>query len=611
MSYRILIIILFIPALVAGQTVKPKSDTVRCKEAVNQLLSTWNLGLTEEGDETANIREFNKFKNLFWPQATIFNDINAYFDPESSSDKTPYKVKEEMIPVEDYAHSLALEFKNLKIEVDTSRIQYDYNSLDQNIIKVTFQKEISGHKRCEYIISDKKVLVDNLIRFKNEAHAIEKAEEKKDSIVAAINFLTSPGKPNYGFRSNYQLQITMVKNGDTIKISNITKISSSDTIHFCTNDLDLDGIVDVPGSDNCPNERGDFTAMGCLDSDLDGIPDMRDKCRFIYGEPENEGCPLEYFTTRFDVSLVLGLQANSVTLKMPALDQLGYEMDQTLSTPGSLSDTGLIISPLFSADLAWFFNKSKRMGLSIGISNALFNSTYKIKDSAVYTFKAFDGNDYYRRRITLKHGSSETINYSILNFPLLLKYRYRSSKLTANHTIPNWYLEFSAGPSLLLFNTTSKYNANLDFEGIYQVDTATNSFVYTDFDPSSTLNVWFTEEAINEQAGYENAAAIFASLNEAGYDFALDQNKSGTAKNKGKFGVAFNASVDACYKFDDNGRLAFKFGANVLFAPSLPGQTEPYKLVDKTSDTYNPIYNGQPTSTYMAFGIHAGLVLEF
>jgi hypothetical protein len=296
---------------------------------------------------------------------------------------------------------------------------------------------------------------------------------------------------------------------------------------------------------------------------------------------------------------------------MPALDQLGYDIDQSLSSTGTVSDTGLIISPSFSGDFSWFFNKSKRLGLSIGISYAFFHSTYKIKDSAVYTFKSFDGSDYYRRRITLNHGSSETINYNILNFPLLLKYRYRSSKLTADHTIPNWYVEFSAGPSLLLINTTSKYDATVDFEGIYQVDTATNSFVYTDFDPSSTLNVYFTEEAINAQAGYENAAAVFASLNEAGYDFALNQHKSGTVKNESKLGIAFNANVDACYKFDDNGRLAFKFGGNVLFAPYIPGEAAPYVPLDNTSDIYNPIYNGQSSSTYFAFGIHAGLVFGF
>ena len=103
MNYRLLIFTLFFPALSFGQTVKPKTDTVRSREVVNQLLSTWNLGLTETGDETANIREFNKFKNLFWPQAVIYNDINAYYDPASSVDTTPYKVKADLMSVEDVA----------------------------------------------------------------------------------------------------------------------------------------------------------------------------------------------------------------------------------------------------------------------------------------------------------------------------------------------------------------------------------------------------------------------------------------------------------------------------------------------------------------------------
>src|SRR5262245_10350681 len=101
MSYRISIFILFFPAIVCAQAVKPKTDTVRSREVVNQLLSTWNMGLTEDGDETANIRAFNKFKNLFTPGANIYNDINAYYDPASSADKSPYKVEADFQTVED------------------------------------------------------------------------------------------------------------------------------------------------------------------------------------------------------------------------------------------------------------------------------------------------------------------------------------------------------------------------------------------------------------------------------------------------------------------------------------------------------------------------------
>src|SRR6266446_4102698 len=95
MRYRIALMILFFPVFSIGQAVKMKSDTLKSKDILNELRLTWNLGLNEDGDDPAEIRVFNKFKSLFWPRSIIFDDINAYYNPNSLEDKNPYKTKQE------------------------------------------------------------------------------------------------------------------------------------------------------------------------------------------------------------------------------------------------------------------------------------------------------------------------------------------------------------------------------------------------------------------------------------------------------------------------------------------------------------------------------------
>lgn len=69
-------------------------------------------------------------------------------------------------------------------------------------------------------------------------------------------------------------------------------------------DTDLDGVHDL--KDACPMEAGSPFNLGCPektklslnfdressnDSDLDGVPDDRDECPNVYGSPFNLGCP--------------------------------------------------------------------------------------------------------------------------------------------------------------------------------------------------------------------------------------------------------------------------------------------------------------------------------
>jgi outer membrane protein OmpA-like peptidoglycan-associated protein len=56
-------------------------------------------------------------------------------------------------------------------------------------------------------------------------------------------------------------------------------------------DTDSDGIIDL--NDRCPNEKGLGVHLGCPDRDFDGVIDVADKCPDVPGIELNNGCPIE------------------------------------------------------------------------------------------------------------------------------------------------------------------------------------------------------------------------------------------------------------------------------------------------------------------------------
>lgn len=73
-------------------------------------------------------------------------------------------------------------------------------------------------------------------------------------------------------------------------------------------DSDLDGVHDM--RDACPYEAGSIFNLGCpnenkqlslsqidqlksTDTDLDGVMDDKDECPLMYGSPFNQGCPID------------------------------------------------------------------------------------------------------------------------------------------------------------------------------------------------------------------------------------------------------------------------------------------------------------------------------
>jgi hypothetical protein len=264
------------------------------------------------------------------------------------------------------------------------------------------------------------------------------------------------------------------------------------------------------------------------------------------------------------------------------------------------------------ADFAYYFgSKRKKKGISAGVSYSGFKADYEVNEPIMYTYKSTDSRDTLRRRITID-SLKERVNYNIFNFPVMYSYRWffgnkNRPKELWNKSIFN----IKAGPSLMVLNTKSEYNANISFEGLYQIDTILgNRITYYDTFRVSSYNLFFTTEELENLALGITAQDVFDELRRANpnYDFADSKNFRGKQKNGSRITVGINLAFNMQYQISN--KWAIRAGAHAMYAP-LPALKEKYIPIDRTTDPYNSIYNSSAKTSYTAFGLNAGLVCNF
>lgn len=124
------------------------------------------------------------------------------------------------------------------------------------------------------------------------------------------------------------------------------------------------------------------------------------------------------------------------------------------------------------------------------------------------------------------------------------------------------------------------------------------------------VEAFFTTDSINHQSGVPGSDAVFELLNSNGYDFYSGKNYSGKSTYLNSGTIAVNLKFNACYKFDHEGRVALKFGINATIAPLL-NSSKQYVLIDKSTDPYNTIFNGQSKSKYSFLNLYSGFIYQF
>lgn len=607
MKYKFVLLIVLFPVLASAQRV-PNIDSL-VNNVLVELKASWTLGV-DSNSNTVDIGMYNKYKKLFDINATVDDDLNIQYIPGKG--KGNYSINPIPGEFDVYAHDVALQVSKFRIDSVTSEEKFFFNEAMIYEIK----RMIFIEKPAKYVLKDALALATNIlgghkdITFANRDSKYHKIAEN-EIIERLIENIRKNPDSLYQFNITSTMRITLAYAKDpdsTVKIMSIKNTSNTLT---CVNDDDGDGVLNR--ADNLPAKFGEFTANGAPDDDLDEVPDLEDKCGGTYGSVNNKGCPQSYFITHKQLAGFVGAQYNNQKINLPALNKLGYQdagfdaTDVLQSKKGSIKNSGAVLGIYAGANFVYYPGKNaKRTGLSVGFTYSRAVAGFKLTEPAVYTYKSNDGYDPYRRQITI-NSLTEQIAYNIFNIPVQLSYRFKPL------TNDKWVINVKAGPSLMLLNATTNYNATIDFGGIYQIDTISRGAIvyYNFFNAGSSWNVYVTSAGINNQNTNPGAASIFSQLNTSSQNFDFAENKKYIGQKKlSRTTVAFNFSFDGQYKGKKDNPMAITFGIHAVYAP-LFEQKQKYKPIERTTDEFNSIFNSSARSTYFNYGLNLGLVYDF
>lgn len=583
-----------------------------------------------------DLNDYNQFKNLFDTNAFVQDDFNALYNYVKETNRGNYIISDMSKPFDRYAHDVALQVKS--IHIDTNFIIRAESVADINTMIYSVDRTVTIEKDRKYVLPEdfaRQVFDSRTITYRDSA------KEKKPAFDKLRAKTLEPA--TYSFTSSATLTITLKSiGGNSFKIIKVERKKGS---LICDNDMDSDAILNHEDSLDFDEIQGDFTAHGRPDYDFDGIPEAisikngkegkggkdgkdgkgakqmnvekPDRCKETYGKEGNLGCPMDYFLTRRTIDGFVGVQMNLASINLSALNHLGYvdrsgssATDVLQSKKGTLKNPGLRPGIYAGGNYTYYAGRVQRdIGISIGVNFTAYFADYVLDEPVMYTFKSYDSVNDYRRRVTID-SLNESIRYNIFNFPVMLSYRfYLGKEDPAGKKQRKSVMNIKAGPSLMVFNTTSEYDAFISFEGLYQ--TNENGIIYKDpFVDGDSYNVYFTADSIRAQNPNRPAEDVFRELrnNNANYDFADSKNFRGKQKNKSRLTVGFNLDINLQRQISTD--WSFKFGLQAVYAP-LPERKDKYIPINKTTDSYNSIYNSTAKSSYTAFGLHAGLVYKF
>ncbi len=559
-KYIVLFIVIISPIFVVAQNFS-NSEKALISGKIDTLLQKYmqKSALSEmPGLKKRNEKMFKEYKGLFSNDARIFDDMNANFDQQAAKDYQAGKTKEIPYKLEtksriDYFDGLVDEFE-LGFVINNKKINISYNNFEEGIIKVALERQIEGTSYKGYKLMNNDTLLLSIIVSKDKSVKINKVE--------AI--------------------------GSHIKV---------------LNDDDFDGVINE--KDDCPKEFGKVALAGCPDKDDDGIADKSDACPDLAGPSSNDGCPGSTFSYRFVFSGSAGYQLNKNKITMSTNpDDLGYNQINKFK-----SSLGEIINPKYqpgfalNANIAYYIGKnrqSRNKGISVGVSVINYKAGYDLK-GADYYFKSSVSDNYYTRRVKVE-SLSENLSFTILDIPVLFKYKGRFGKA--------WAWELSAGASYLSIRTKSTYNYTIDYEGVF-FNKTTN--------PLAVSNEWYSlsqiedlnllDEVVNANGKLfgSNLKDINDLLNSKGYDFEYQKSLSGSNIAKARTGLAFNAGADLFYHV--TAKIALKLGFAYMVAPSLKNKSSDYKMINSTKDDYQSFYDSKAKSTFNSYGANLGIII--
>ncbi len=577
----------------------PPSPGAEAWRRLDELKEWWTLGV-DSTSESVDIPTFNKFKNLFRNDATITDAFSAGYS--IGKDGRRAYVRDQVPKSFDvYAHDVTLQVKTIRVD-RFDVLQADTANPQRMVFDIA--TGVTFRKPRKFVLPDdfaRQVLASR------PDITYDKGENEMVGHNRLNDFIEHTQDSMYVFSYSDTLRIVMVSDTGGPRIESITtRLANLQTL----NDGDGDAVLDTEDSLSAKEKPGDFTAHGRPDYDLDGEPDATDRCRTTYGTGKL-GCPPTYFVTRSRIDMFLGFQSHQQDIGLPELNQLGYvdaagadAMDVLQSKKGALSQPGRLTGFFAGGNYAIFFGRrKKKTGVSIGLTYSKFAGNYEMTDPAVYTYKASDGVNLYRRQLSFR-SLQEEISFTAINLPLLLNHRIKLG--AADKTV----LTLKAGPSFLFFKNVSNYAAVVDFGGLYQIDTVSRDRItwYDFFNEGSRYNLQLTSSRINSSnLPGPGADSVFSRLLAKGYDFAENKPFSGE-QSLSRSAIAINVAADLQHRVSDG--LTVKAGLHYVSAPNVKG-TQRYKPVDKTTDEFQSVYNSNLKTKYSSIGLNVGFVFDF
>ncbi len=252
------------------------------------------------------------------------------------------------------------------------------------------------------------------------------------------------------------------------------------------------------------------------------------------------------------------------------------------------------------AQLGFFFGKKRHFGIGTGI---MYMQQYGVATLSGFNTdaRATDASGNIFRQVLTGNDLTEDITTSMVNIPVVLKYKDRFSK--------HWGFAMDAG-ALLNLQVNHSYTAHAKFDqgAIYkfvQSDGGTTA-VY-DNSPTPSADSWIITKAEflqnNPNGNWEDYAAIKRSMGINVGDGLTTGNRTGNSSFKtGSVGFIIQPSIS--YYVSDN--VAFNFGGYYMVQPFKNDAQKGYRLTDGNG-SYSSVMNNVTASTNHAYGLNVGV----
>ncbi len=255
------------------------------------------------------------------------------------------------------------------------------------------------------------------------------------------------------------------------------------------------------------------------------------------------------------------------------------------------------------AQFGYFIGKKRRFGIGAGIQYFMQSSDVTLGAFRVeYQDKDSHGYDY-RQVLTATHAIKEQLNTTIINIPVMLKYKQRfTTKLG---------FTMDAG---ILYNVQManawKTDAEFNYEAIFQFQKDALGADVPVYDKAVTPDQhdWLITVDMYERTHTANTTKFyFDDLHSRGYNVALNvkpNNNSGTINyTTGSIGFMARPAINVRVAK----RMHLNLGAYFSYQSFNNKTVDNYKIIDKMGSTYSSMLNTVSTVVNTNVGLNVGL----